>query len=180
MRPKSSENSMCKCHSQSVICIATFLYVNSDVTIPVQSTYQKITKATQRTLMWAHVNGWKIVPKCRDRCLNIQLFMPVEGLSDRNLTSLLSGVIRRNCFTMISDIFPLRIKRIFAVVTINGKSFDSSYATPNIIPIQISLKLVPGTPIDNMPALVQVMAWRRTEDNPLPEPMLPMFIHMRH
>ena len=29
------------------------------------------------------------------------------------------------------------------------------------IPIQIALKFVPKTPIDNMPALVQVMTWHR-------------------
>ena len=39
------------------------------------------------------------------------------------------------------------------------------------IPIQISLKL-PGSPNDNKPALVQVMAWCRTGDKPLPEPKL--------
>ena len=32
----------------------------------------------------------------------------------------------------------------------------------DIIPIQISLKLVPRSPIDNKPAVVQVMAWHRT------------------
>ena len=36
------------------------------------------------------------------------------------------------------------------------------------IPIQISLRYVPRSPIDNMPALVQVMAWRRTSAKPLP------------
>ena len=41
--------------------------------------------------------------------------------------------------------------------------------------IQISLKFVPRGPIDNKPALVQVMAWRRTGDEPLPEPMLTQF-----
>ena len=35
--------------------------------------------------------------------------------------------------------------------------------------IQISLKFVPMSPIDNKPALVQVMAWCRTGDKPLPE-----------
>ena len=30
-----------------------------------------------------------------------------------------------------------------------------------IIPIQISLKFVPRSPIDNKSSLVQVMAWRR-------------------
>ena len=32
------------------------------------------------------------------------------------------------------------------------------------IPIRISLKFVPKSPIDNKQALVQVMAWRRTGD----------------
>ena len=41
--------------------------------------------------------------------------------------------------------------------------------------IQISLKLVPRGPIDNKPALFQVMVWRRTGDNPVPEPMMTQF-----
>ena len=40
------------------------------------------------------------------------------------------------------------------------------------IQIQISLKFVPKSPIDNKPALVQVMDWRRTGDKPLSEPMM--------
>ena len=43
------------------------------------------------------------------------------------------------------------------------------------IQIQISLKLVPKFPMDNNPALVQVMAWRRKGDKPLPAPMLIQF-----
>ena len=38
--------------------------------------------------------------------------------------------------------------------------------------IQISLKLLPKSPIDIKAALVQVMAWRRTGDKPLPEPIM--------
>ena len=50
------------------------------------------------------------------------------------------------------------------------------------IPIQISLKFVPRNPIDNNPALFQVMAWRRIGDKPLSEPMVTRFIdaYMRH
>ena len=40
------------------------------------------------------------------------------------------------------------------------------------IPIQISLKLVPRSPIDNKTALVQIMAWRQPGDKPLSEPMM--------
>ena len=38
--------------------------------------------------------------------------------------------------------------------------------------IRISLKFVPSSPIDNKPALVQVMAWHRTDAKPLPQLML--------
>ena len=40
------------------------------------------------------------------------------------------------------------------------------------IQIHISLRFVSRSPIDNKPALVQVMAWRRSGDKPLPEQML--------
>ena len=36
--------------------------------------------------------------------------------------------------------------------------------------IQISLKFVPKSPIDNKPALIQVMAWHQAGNKPLPEP----------
>ena len=40
------------------------------------------------------------------------------------------------------------------------------------IPTKISLKFVPKGPINNIPALVQIMAWRRLGDKPLFEPMM--------
>ena len=40
------------------------------------------------------------------------------------------------------------------------------------ISIKISLKFVPSGPINNIPALVQIMAWRRLGDKPLSEPMM--------
>ena len=40
------------------------------------------------------------------------------------------------------------------------------------IPIKISLKFVPKGPINNIPALVQIKAWRRPGDKPLSEPMM--------
>ena len=46
------------------------------------------------------------------------------------------------------------------------------------IPIPIPLKFVPRNPIDNKSALIQVMAWCRTGHNPLPDPVLAMFIDM--
>ena len=41
--------------------------------------------------------------------------------------------------------------------------------------IQFSLNLVPKDAIDNRPALDLVMAWCRTGNKPLPEPMITKF-----
>ena len=40
------------------------------------------------------------------------------------------------------------------------------------ISIKISLKFVPKGPINNIPAMVQIMAWRQPGDKPLSEPMM--------
>ena len=47
---------------------------------------------------------------------------------------------------------------------------------------KISLKFVPKGPINNIPALVEIMAWRQSGDKPLSEPMLAQFndAYMRH
>ena len=45
--------------------------------------------------------------------------------------------------------------------------------------VEISLKFIPKGPIDNNPALVQIMAWRRTSDKPLSEPRLARFCGTR-
>ena len=52
-------------------------------------------------------------------------------------------------------------------------TFKSIFLNENvIISIKISMKLVPKGPINNNPALVQIMAWRRSGDKPLSEPMM--------
>ena len=40
------------------------------------------------------------------------------------------------------------------------------------ISIESSLKFVPKAPINSIPALVQIMAWRRPGDKPLTDPMM--------
>ena len=40
------------------------------------------------------------------------------------------------------------------------------------ISLKISLKFIPKVRIDNIPALVQIMAWRRAGEKPLSEPMM--------
>ena len=51
--------------------------------------------------------------------------------------------------------------------------FKCNFLNENVcIPIKISLKFVSKGPINNIPALVQIMAWRWTGDKPLSEPMM--------
>ena len=60
----------------------------------------------------------------------------------------------------------------------NGRHFADDifkciFLNENVwIPIKISLKFVPKGSINNIPALVQIMAWRRPGDKPLSEPMM--------
>ena len=51
--------------------------------------------------------------------------------------------------------------------------FKCIFLNENVwISIKISLKFVPKGPINNIPALVQIMAWRRAGDKPLSESMM--------
>ena len=51
--------------------------------------------------------------------------------------------------------------------------FKCIYFNENIwISIKITLKLLPVCPINNISALVQIMAWRRLGDRPLSEPIM--------
>ena len=72
----------------------------------------------------------------------------------------------------------------------NGRNFADDilkciFMSENVwIWIEISLKFVPKGPIDNIPALVQIMAWCRTGAKPLseqtrdpPPPQCPMITH---
>ena len=60
----------------------------------------------------------------------------------------------------------------------NGRHFPDDklkriFLNENVwISIKISLKFVPRSPINNIPALVQIMAWRRPGDKPLSGPMM--------
>ena len=52
-------------------------------------------------------------------------------------------------------------------------TFKRIFLNENVrISIKISLKFVPKSLINNIPALVQIMAWRRPGDKPLSEPMM--------
>ena len=89
-------------------------------------------------------------------------FWKEKGTSELSLNSLTSALERVNT---------LRSRE-------NGRRYPDDifkciFLNENIcIPINISLKFVPKGQINNIPSLVQIMAWRRPGDKPLFEPMM--------
>ena len=70
--------------------------------------------------------------------------------------------------TMISTLRPRQNGRYFA-----DHIFKCIFLNENAwISLQISLKFVPKVRINNIPALVKIMAWRRPGDKSLSEPMM--------
>ena len=71
-------------------------------------------------------------------------------------------------FAFINTLRPRQNGRRFADDTVKRIFLNENVR----ISIKISLKFVPKGPISNIPALVRIMAWRRSGDKPLSEPMM--------
>ena len=76
--------------------------------------------------------------------------------------------VTRRVILIINSLRPRQNGRHFADDIFNGISLIANVW----IPIKISLKYVPRGPINNIPALVRIMVWRRPGDKPLSEPMM--------
>ena len=102
---------------------------------------------------------------------SMNLVWSIAGTSsDSNFK--LSDLSSVYCNTVWSSLFntlrPRQNGRHFA-----DDIFKCIFLNENVcIPIKISLKFVPECPNNNIPALVQIMAWRRPGDKPLSEPMM--------
>ena len=86
------------------------------------------------------------------------------------------GVYCGNTVGSLNTLRPRQDGRRFA-----DDTFKHIFLNENVrILIKISLKLVPKCPINNIPALVQIMDWRRSGDKPLSEPMMFTDAYIRH
>ena len=93
--------------------------------------------------------------------------------SDSNLraytqwqTGVTQGAV--SCHLVSFTLMPIQNGRHFADYT-----FKHVFLNENVrISIKLLLKFVPKGTINNMSALVQIMAWRPTGDKPLSEPMM--------
>ena len=99
---------------------------------------------------------------------------------------------RLNCLMSVmafkSPLSPLLIQQLVQVNTLRPRqdgchfaddTFKRIFLNENVrISIKISLKFVAKSPMNNIPALVQIMAWRRSGDKPLSEPMMVSFLRI--
>ena len=79
------------------------------------------------------------------------------------------------CCHWLNSLRPRQNGRNFA-----DDTFKRIFLNENVlISIKISLKFVPKGPMNDIPALVQIMAWRRPGDKPLSEPrMVSLLTHI--
>ena len=103
-----------------------------------------------RTLLWTALQGALYDCRIYRNSLFVQYWS--SSFHIQHLNTLRP---RRNEQHFANDIF----KRIFFIENVG-------------ISIKISLKFVPKGPINNIPALVQIMAWRRPGDKPLSESIM--------
>ena len=113
--------------------------------------------------------------ECRPFCLGLNVLKRTQWdkhhMLSYNLVIIDSGKIPTFIYHP-----PHPTPNTMAAILVND-IFKSIFLNENYrIPIQISLKFVPRSAIDNKPALVEVMVWRRWGDKPLPETMLTQFI----
>ena len=90
------------------------------------------------------------------------------NLDSVNLLKMLSAKCHSFCSDIINTLRPRKDGCRFP-----GDIFRCIFLNKNIsISINISLKVIPNGQINNIPALVRIMAWRRPGEKPLSEPMM--------
>ena len=104
--------------------------------------------------------GWMLTKIC-DVILHIQVATESKGFPS---------------WAPLNTLRPRQNGRHFA-----DDTFNRIFVNENVrIFIKFSLKFVPKGPINNIPTLVQIMAWRRPGDKPLSEPvMVSLLTHIR-
>ena len=97
---------------------------------------------------------------CRFYCASL-----ISDIASCFFASITHNTMRECC---INSLRPRPNRRHFA-----DDIFKCIFLNENAwISLKISLKFVPKVRINNIPALVQMMAWRRPGDKPLSEPMV--------
>ena len=144
--------------------------------------YSKYSLVVKCVNMHGPLSGSLVPPKSR-YCFNINIVIPLIGISlsviklcyryygnSRNSEDdvLILRRPQKCCwkFVLINTLGPKQNDRQFPHDT-----FKRIFLNKNVR-ISIKMKFVPKVPIDNIPALDQIMAWRSPGNKPLSEPMM--------
>ena len=166
------------CHDSDVInaktfvCLITFIFVDISVyetnllRIPHCDAIYFLTQCVDipTQISWAQLNGLHWTTNTLLKVFRWYF----------NFTVIALCFVYWNCYKsyliqiMLTHLPLDKMAAILADDNFKGIFFNENYS----IPIRISLKFVPRSAIDNKPALVQIMTWRRRGDKPLTEPML--------
>ena len=126
--------------------------------------YSDCSQVNRRKSGMASLIFWSInagVPRCV-----LTLITPETDITYG--TTIVMQSIRMVFVIALNSLRPRQNGRHFA-----DDIFKCIFLNENVwISIKILLKFVPKGPISNIPALVQIMAWRRPGDMPLSEPMV--------
>ena len=156
----------CSCMFVNVKEFIKYLMLLSRFTVPIKNKQNSFTLIINVFFFYfgpAHIGncgGWEAVADVRD---------PLEKQSP-----LLKSSETKTIVSAQHAVISINTLRSWQ----NGRhlpddNFKSIFLNENVrISIKTSLKFVPKGPIDNIPALVQMMAWRRLGDKPLSEPIM--------
>ena len=121
----------------------------------------KTIVSTIWSLWWTSIY-WEICPK-------LILTVKFNGLNPKGIFPQVFAIIPDIAFCYrLNTLRPRQNGRHFT-----DDTFNRIFLNENVwIPIKISLKFVPKCPINNIPSLIQIMAWRRPGNKPLSEPVV--------
>ena len=117
-------------------------------------------------LLFTHWPLGNVNSSVKSSILNLSLNLTNHYLNQCRLWSVMPyGVVRPQTFNTLR---PRQNGHHFA-----DDMFKCIFLNENVcIPIGISLKFVPKVPMNNIPSLVQIMAWRRPGNKTLSEAMM--------
>ena len=98
--------------------------------------------------------------------MNRSTYLDIDGNAG-DLGTLMTSVRQLQICSLLNTLRPRQDGRRPADDIFNRISFNEKVK----ILIEISLRFIPGCPINTKPPLVLIMAWRRSDDRPLSKPM---------
>ena len=135
--------------------------------IPYRADSRLVPSQWETSLQCNTVSHWLCANLESALSLYTQTWMTSKTVRPQSVTGF-ALMQKLTIFTPINTLRPRQNGRHFA-----DDIFKCIFLNKNVwIPIKISMKFVPKGPINSIPALVQIMAWRRPGDKPLSESMI--------